>query len=54
MTLPALPVQKKRKSDTAVDLNPKDRNDLAFDFIGRDNHGNYVQFRFVPFNPAFI
>jgi len=53
-TLPSLPVRKKVKRDTAVDLNPKDPNDPAFNYIPLDENGKHVQFRFVPFDPAFI
>ena len=53
-TLPSLPDKKKRKRDTAVDLNPKDPNNPAFDYIPLDENGKHVQFRFVPFNSAFL
>ena len=53
-TLPSLPKKKKPKRDTKLDLNPKDPNDPAFDYIPFDENGKHVQYRFVPFDPAFL
>jgi len=53
-TLPSLSKKKKQKRNTAVDLNPKDPNDPAFEYIPLDENGKHVQFRFVPFDPTFL
>jgi len=49
MTAPSIP--KKRKRDKGVDFNPKDPSDQAYDYIPRDENGNFVQYRFMPFDP---
>ena len=52
MTAPSIP--KKRKRDKGVDLNPKDPSDPAYDYIPRDENGNFVQYRFMPFDASYL
>ena len=52
MTAPSIP--KKRKRDRGVDLNPKDPSDPAYDYIPRDENGNFVQYRFMPFDASYL
>ena len=52
MTAPSIP--KKRKRDKGVDLNPKDPSDPAYDYIPRDENGNFVQYRFIPFDESYF
>ena len=42
MTAPSIP--KKRKRDKGVGFNPKDPSDPAYDYIPRDDNGNFVQY----------
>ena len=52
MTAPS--ILKKRKRNKGVDLNPKDPSDPAYDYIPRDENGNFVQYRFIPFDESYF